>query len=317
MQNARRQLPTLDGGLYLTCGGLETTLIFHDRMDLPHFATFPLMRDVAGRARLMKYYESYLSIAAARGAGFVLETATWRASADWGDRLGYSRAELAAINSNAIAMLFDVRRRWSDRIKSIVASGAIGPRGDGYDPGQMMSRSQAAAYHAEQIAALAGAGADVVTAFTMTNAEEAAGIVDAARASVVPVVISFTLETDGRLPTGQLLEDAILEVDGATGGYAAYFMINCAHPSHFEKRLAAGGEAMRRIKGLRANASRRSHQELNDAPDLDAGNPEELGLEYRELLRRNPQIVVLGGCCGTDHRHVGEIGKACCGRGSA
>ena len=317
MANARRSLPQLEGGLFLTDGGMETTLIFHDGVELPHFAAFTLMRDKAGRAAIAKYFEPYLRIAQERGCGFILETPTWRASRDWGDKLGYSRADLADVNRRSIELMYDIKAGRADSVAPIVVSGALGPRGDGYDPGLIMSRSEAADYHADQIEALASAGADVVSAFTMTNATEAIGIVDAARAAGIPAVISFTLETDGRLPTGQSLEDAILEVDGATGAYAAYFMINCAHPSHFDQRLAAGGDAMQRVRGIRANASRRSHQELNDAADLDAGNPEELGLEYRELLRRNPQIIVLGGCCGTDHRHVGEIGKACCGRVSA
>ena len=151
----------------------------------------------------------------------------------------------------------------------------------------------------------------MVTAITMTNASEAIGVVRAARAAGMPVAISFTLETDGRLPTGQALEEAIAEVDGATESYPAYFMINCAHPTHFDAILEPGSAWTQRIRGIRANASRRSHQELNEAPDLDAGDPVELGAQYRHLRDRHPHINVLGGCCGTDHRHIEQIGRAC------
>jgi S-methylmethionine-dependent homocysteine/selenocysteine methylase len=196
-------------------------------------------------------------------------------------------------------------------VRPIVLSGCVGPRGDGYDPGAVMSAEEAQAYHAEQIGAYAGTEADMVTATTMTNANEAVGLVRAAQAAGMPVAVSFTLETDGRLPTGQGLEEAIAEVDAATGGAPAYYMINCAHPTHFAGTLAGRAGWMQRIRGLRANASKRSHAELNEAPDLDDGNPAELGAEYRDLLARHPQINVLGGCCGTDHRHVESICGAC------
>jgi S-methylmethionine-dependent homocysteine/selenocysteine methylase len=200
----RHALPQRSGALFLTDGGIETTLIFQDGFDLPRFAEFHLLRDAKGREGLMRYYERHIAIAKA-------------------DRLGITRA-----------------------------------------------------------AAKAG----------------------------LPVVISFTVETDGRLPTGQSLADAICEVDIVTGKAPAYYMINCAHPTHFDKTLS-NEPWTRRVGGLRANASKRSHRELNDSTDLDAGNPVELGAEYRELARRHPQINVLGGCCGTNHRHIECIALAC------
>jgi S-methylmethionine-dependent homocysteine/selenocysteine methylase len=151
----------------------------------------------------------------------------------------------------------------------------------------------------------------MVAAFTMTNANEAVGITRAAQSAGVPVAIAFTVETDGRLPTGQGLDEAIIEVDELTRTGPAYYMINCAHPSHFDSRLGGKAPWISRIRGIRANASRRSHAELNEAPDLDDGNPQELGGEYRSILRRHPQIAVVGGCCGTDHRHIEQIGLAC------
>ena len=304
-------LPQLLGGLFLTDGGLETTLIFHDKLELPHFAAFILLKDEVGRATLRRYYRSYLEIAAAEGLGFVLEAPTWRASPDWAERLGITPGELELYNRDAIALLHELRREWRGRVGNLVVSGCIGPRGDGYDPGQVMTAEEACAYHAPQVATYAAAGADMIAAITMTNTPEAIGVVRAAQAAGAPVAISFTVETDGRLPTGQTLQEAIEAVDAATGAGPAYYMVNCAHPTHFAAVLDAGAAWSKRIAGVRANASRRSHQELNDAPDLDDGNPSELGREHAELLRRHGQIRVLGGCCGTDHRHVAAIGRAC------
>ncbi len=310
MTRYRSRLPQLDGGLFLTDGGIETTLIFHDKLDLPYFAAFHLLQDAGGRAALRKYFSSHAAIARALGAGFILESPTWRASYDWGEKLGYSEEELAGANRNSIALMLELRKDFETERTKIVVSGCIGPRGDGYDPGQVMSPCEAEEYHSRQADIFSAAGADMVTAITMTNASEAVGIVRAARKASMPVAISFTLETDGRLPTGQGLGDAIREVDAATTAAPAYYMINCAHPTHFEGTLA-GGDWLGRLRGLRANASRRSHQELNEAPDLDDGDPVELAGQYLDLIRRHPQINVLGGCCGTDHRHVEAIGLAC------
>jgi S-methylmethionine-dependent homocysteine/selenocysteine methylase len=304
-------LPQLDGGLFLTDGGIETCLIFLDGLELPYFAAFHLLRTPDGRTALRRYFERYLTIAGDGGHGFILESPTWRASADWGAKLGYSDADLAAANRDAIRLMAELRAAHAARVKPIVVSGCVGPRGDGYDPGQIMSPEESEAYHAHQIATFAEAGADMVTAITMTNANEAIGIVRAAGKVGLPVVISFTVETDGCLPTGDSLEQAIAAVDAATAGVPAYYMINCAHPTHFADTLDRGGAWLQRVRGLRANASRRSHAELNEAPDLDAGDPVELGGEYRDLVRRHPHINVLGGCCGTDHRHVACISEAC------
>ena len=307
----RNRLPQLDGSLFLTDGGLETTLIFHEGFELPHFASFPLLRERLGRQAIRRYYERYIAIAAAAGRGFILEGPTWRCSPDWGVKLGYSPAQLSAVNQDSIRLMMEIRDALESSRTPIVISGCIGPRGDGYDPGLMMSAEEAGAYHAPQVRDFAAAGADMAAAFTMTNSNEAIGIARAASEAGLPVAISFTLETDGRLPTGQGLLEAIAEVDAATARAPAYYMINCAHPTHFDHVFRSGSEIVARVRGLRANSSRRSHQELNDSPDLDAGNPAELGQQYRDLLARHPHINVIGGCCGTDHRHVEQMSLAC------
>lgn len=311
MPKYRESLPQLNGGIFLTDGGIETTLIFHEGIDLPYFAAFDLLKDQAGQAALRRYYSSHARIAKEKGCGFILESATWRASLDWGAKLGYRQADMVEVNRQSIALLVGLRSAFESERSPVVISGCVGPRGDGYKVENAMSAPEAQAYHALQIDAFAASEADMVTAITMTYAEEAIGIVRAAKVAGIPAVISFTTETDGRLPSGQSLRDAIQTVDAATGNGPAYYMINCAHPEHFEDALAAGESWVKRIRGLRANASRMSHAELDAATELDAGNPDELGRQYRALQARLPQITVMGGCCGTDHRHIEAIGSAC------
>jgi len=307
----RQHLPQRDHRLFLTDGGIETTLIFHDGLDLPDFAAFHLLRTVDGEAALLRYFRSYAELARRYETGLVLESATWRASADWGTRLGYSRPDLVDANRRSIELLEGIRREYQSRATPVVISGCLGPRGDGYTPDHVMSVEEAEDYHGGQIETFASTAADLVTAITMNNAEEATGLVRAARRVGMPVVVSFTVETDGNLPTGQRLQAAIEQVDAATSDYPAYFMINCAHPTHFEQVLSGDGAWQNRIRGLRANASTKSHAELNESTTLDIGNPVELGRHYASLMTRLPHLTVMGGCCGTDHRHVEEMARSC------
>ncbi|MGV0791132.1 homocysteine S-methyltransferase family protein [Mycolicibacterium sp. XJ1819] len=303
-------LAQLGGGLFVTDGGLETELVFLDGLDLPAFAAFPLVERPQTRARLRRYYDGYLDIARSLGAGFIVETPTWRANPDWAGQLGYSAQRLDAANRAAVALADEVRAAAAADGVTGVVSGCVGPRGDGYDPGEAMTASAAERYHAVQIGSFAQAGVDQVTAITMTNAEEAIGIVRAATGLGLPAVISFTVETDGRLPTGQPLGAAIEFVDAETDGAAAYFMVNCAHPTHFSGALDQDGPWRQRLVGLRANASAKSHAELDESTELDEGDPADLAERHAALRDRLPAVSVLGGCCGTDARHVAAIAAA-------
>jgi len=311
MSKYRNNLPQLGDSLFLTDGGLETTLVFHEGVDLPHFAAFDLLKDDAGVARLARYYDRYLAIARERHVGAVLESPTWRANPDWAARLGYGSPELADANRRAIGLMLELRDRHEAPRRPMVISGNVGPRGDGYRADARMTAEQARRYHAEQIGVFAGTDADMVAAFTMNYVEEAIGIVQAARDVAMPVAISFTVETDGHLPTGDGLAAAIARTDEETAGYTAYFMLNCAHPQHFQQLFDMNDPHIRRIRGLRANASRKSHAELDESTSLDIGNPGELADQYVQLRRSLPGLNVLGGCCGTDHRHVESIFAAC------
>ena len=312
-RNDRSRMPRHDGRVFLTDAGIETTLIYLDGLELPYFAAFHLLRDAAGTAALQRYFRMHAGIARAHDVGFVLESPTWRSSSDWGERLGYSSGALADANRQAIRLLADVRAELETERSPMPISGCVGPRGDGYRPDALMEPGVARDYHGRQIAVFAEEGADLVTAITMTNVSEAIGVTLAARDAGLPVVISFTVETDGRLPGGETLGEAIGGVDDATSGAPAYYMINCAHPKHFAGTLAAGGEWVARLGGIRANASTLSHAELDAATELDAGDAVSLAAEYADLRARFPQITVLGGCCGTDHRHIAEIAAACTG----
>jgi len=313
----RDRLPQLDGRRVLSCGGLETTLIFHEGWDLPAFASFVLVETERGRERLRAYFDRYIDIAERHGTGFLLETPTWRANPEWGATLGYDLDGLERVNRELVALAMDIRDRRETPTMPMPLSGNIGPRGDGYDPRAATSAQEAADYHSWQIGVLKDAGADLVSAFTISSSAEGLGIALAAKKADMPCVISFTLETDGRLPTGEHLGEVITAIDIETGNAPAYYMINCAHPTHFEGMLREGGAWTRRLGGLRANSSRRSHAELDNATELDIGNPAELGGEYAEILERFPHINVLGGCCGTDERHVAAIGAHCCGGAAA
>jgi len=311
MTNASNALPQHRDGVFLADGGLETTLVFLQGIDLPSFAAFPLVLSEAGRETLTRYFAPYLAEAERRGVGLILDTPTWRANPDWAEKLGFGLEDLLDANRRAVAFAAELRKKVGNPSIPIVLNGVIGPRGDGYIVDSAMTSDEAARYHRPQIEALRDGGADMVSAITMNYAEEALGIALAAKACGMPVAISFTVEIDGRLPSGQGLKAAVEETDAATGKSPAYYMINCAHPDHFRGALASGEPWLDRIFGIRANASRKSHAELDASTELDIGDPTELGRQYRDLRSNLPNLRIFGGCCGTDHRHIVAICDAC------
>jgi len=301
----------------LTDGGLETSLIFQDGIELPFFAACELLRTEHGMRVLIDHFDETAAIAEEAGVGFSVDTPTWRANPDWTDRLGYSPEEFTEVNREGVRMAEEVRRRHESAATPVVIAGVVGPRGDGYTERTRQSQGQAADYHFRQVSVLAGTEADYITALSLTYSDEAVGMARAAEASGMPIVVSFTVETDGLLAGGESLEQAINAVEQHTDEYPEYYMIDCAHPTHLPSPLAANSSWGRRIRGYRANATARSHGELNAALELETGDPEEFAAQLRELRQRMPQLAVVGGCCGTDARHSRAIAGALSQQASA
>ena len=308
MAKYRNALPQLSGGLFLTDAGIETDIIFNHGIEIREFAAHTLLPDSKGRKTLTDYFNGFLSLADKHDAGFILDSQSWKAHMHWAKDLGESEEDLRQANREAIEFISALREHHSANRKPIVLNGLIGPRGDAYAPEEEIAAAEAEQYHSKQISWLAETEVDMVSALTFTQSDEAIGVVRAATAADLPVVVSFTVETVGKLPTGQGLGDAIQSVDAATGNAAAYFMINCAHPDHFSSVLD-GSAWTRRIRGLRCNASRMSHAELDQCEVLDDGDPVELGKQYRALTQQMPWLNVFGGCCGSDLRHVAQIAR--------
>lgn len=302
-----RSIPEKLNRPFLCYTGIETDLIFNQGIELPGFATFPLLETEEGRSLLKKSYMAQVTLAREMGCGVMFESATWVANRDRAAKLGYGPNRLEQINIDAIQFI----RELSDNVGDvpIVLSAQVGPRGDGYKPDHHMDDEEAQLYHSVQMAHLAKAKPDIVSAFTISYPEEAIGIVRAAEHSKLPVAISFTVETDGLLPTGMPLGEALDAVDAATDQYAEYFLINCAHPEHFLPNLN-DGPWIERLAGVVVNASRCSHAELDNATELDEGDPQELGTYLGLIKNTYPHMHIFGGCCGADMRHMREIAKA-------
>lgn len=313
MAEFRNALPQLEGELFLTDAGVETDLMFNHGIEIQDFAAHTLLADPAGRAALTSYFRGFLALARALDAGFILDSQTWKAHPHWASLLGTGEQELRKANRDSIEFISGLKEEFAGNRRPIVLNGIVGPCGDAYLRGRLIGVDEAEDYHATQLAWLAETDVDMVTAVTFNQAGEAAGLVRAARRAGLPVVVSFTVETDGRLPTGQSIREAIQMVDEATSSAAAYFMLNCAHPDHFSGVLENGPWA-RRIRGLRCNASRKSHRELDQSELLDAGDPAELAAQYGAILQRLPWLNVFGGCCGTDLRHVTRIARVVSGQ---
>ncbi len=292
---------------WIADAGLETVMIFLEGIDLPHFASFALLDSREGQAALTRYFDHFAKIARDGATGLILDTATWRANMGWAAAMGLDGADIRKVNLAAVAFARACRDRLATATLPVLVNGVVGPGGDGYRVDRALSADAAEALHSPQIGALAEGGVDLVSAVTMTYAAEAIGIARAAQRNGLPHVLSFTLETDGCLPSGQSLQAAIAEVDLATSQSAAFYMVNCAHPTHFRDVLVGPWTA--RLGGIRANASRQSHAELDVMTELDDGDPEEFGALYGELAHLLPNLRLIGGCCGSDHRHVGAASR--------
>lgn len=304
MAKYRDNLPQLGSDIFVCYTGMDTDLIYNRGIDLPGFASYPLLSNPGHKNILREYYSNLIDLAREQSVGVILDSITWAANRDRGAKLGYTTADLKKFNIDAINLIANVRNEEDDL--PTVLCGQVGPRGDGYVISDLMTTHEAEDYHSEQIEVYSNTEADLVSASTICYAEEAAGVVRAAQRFDMPVAISFTVETDGRLPTGMPVREAIEQVDAESSESALYFLINCAHPDHFTS-IFDDEPWMQRLRGVVANASRCSHAELEVAKELDDGDPKELGIQVGGLRKRYSHFNILGGCCGSDLRHMKHI----------
>ena len=307
MSTYRNNLPQLTEDLFITSGGLETSLIYHEHIDLPCFASFTVLKSESGRKCLKKFLRSFVDIAQKYHLGVLLITPTWRCNPDWIKKLNYPNEDLSYLNKLSVEILDEVRNEYSTSKYPIIIGASTGPRGDGYQPQNMMTPDEAQEYHSKQIRVLSETNVDFITAFTLNYIDEAIGIVRAAKEVNMPIAISFTVETDGNLATGQTLKEAIETVDKETNQTPVYYLINCAHPANFQHIFNKEEKWMERIRGIQGNASKKSHAELDQATELDDGDPQEFGQDIRQLLYKLKNLNILGGCCGTDIRHLEQV----------
>lgn len=305
MSEYRRNLPQLSGEVFLNDAGLETDLIFNHGIDIPEFAAHTLLPNQKARAKLEAYFDEFIDLATQHGLGIILDAPTWKAHPHWKEDLNCQLHDLEKANHEAVAFVQSLKDK-SPLTTKIVLNGITGPCGDAYDPESAISVEESAMYHSTQIRWLADTRADMVSALTFTQSTEAAGYAMAAAETGMPCVISFTVETDGNLPTGQKLGDAIKFVDTVSNNFPAYYMVNCAHPDHFS-HVFDNSLWTRRVRGLRCNASRQSHAELDACEVLDDGDPNEFGKLYQSLFQKLPWLNIFGGCCGSDIRHVRKV----------
>ena len=292
---------------FLTDGGFETWLFFQQGFEAPEFAAIMLMENENAQRAMRSYFEEFFKMAESAKTGFVLDTNTWRGCTKWADSLGVSQEDLLTLSKKAVTFASNLKAEWQHRVSPILVNGVIGPSGDGYSPDQTPDPVTAEKLHTPQMKIFAESEVDMVSALTITNIDEAIGITNAAKLFNLPIVISFTVEINGCIPTGQSLGEAIKAVDEATNNSPIYYMVNCAHPDHFGGSLKTDADWLARIGGLRANASRMTHEELDNSEVLDEGNPEEFGLLHNEIAKGLDNLHAIGGCCGTDHRHIKAI----------
>ena len=296
-----RILPHASDKYFLVYAGTGTDLIFNHGIELPGFASFPLLEQPETRAVLAGQMQALVQLAGEMGTGCILDAPTWMANADRAAPLGYDAESLRDVNKAGVALMEEVRQA-SGR-DDVLVSACIGPRYDPYADIPSMTVEQARQYHGVQLAVLKETTVDLVTAYTFNRTSEAAGCVLAAKDIGLPIVMSLVVETDGCLADGTKLVDAVNQIEAETEGAALFYMVNCAHPTHFANALRAHP----RLKGVVANASSCSHAELDEAEDLDEGDPAQLGQQIADIMRGNTSIRVFGGCCGTDMRHLKQM----------
>lgn len=298
-----------DGVLYLTEGGQETELMYKHGHDLPEFALYPMLDDPAAVSDLTDMYRRYLTVAAEHGFVPLMGGLDYRASPDWGAKLGYSLPQLAEFQLRSLDFLCSVAEPFRADLPEVLVAGVVGPRGDAYGHEHTMDADEAEDYHGVQLATLRQAEVDLVSGLTFADVPEAVGLARAAASAGLPLSVSFMVDRTGRLTTGSTLKDAVEAVDEQAGASRPdFYGINCSHPSELEAALVPG-PWLERLRMLRPNASPADKQELCEIGHLESGDPAELGDQLAALGERLPQVDVWGGCCGTWDDHLRALAQ--------
>ena len=301
--------PRLDNKFYLTEGGSETEIMYKWGFELPEFEMYPLLDNPQADEIIRNMFRRYFEVAAQHDTGMLLNGHDYRASPDWGAKLGYSPEALRNMQHRVIDFLDGMRAEYADRVSDVYIAACIGPRGDAYGSGGEITADEAEDYHSVQLKNLDGTAADMAVAATFNNVPEAIGVIRAANGAGRPIGVSLTLTPEGRLRSGPGLGEAIETIDEATDGGAAWFGTNCSHPLEFEPALAEQGPWLDRLRYIRPNAARMDKIALCSLGHLEDGDPVELGGQMGEVARRLPRADIIGGCCGTDERHLSEIAR--------
>lgn len=301
--------PRLENKFYLTAGGTETEILYKWGYELPEFAMFTLLDDEEANECVRNMYRRYFEVAAKNNTGLVIEGHDYRASPDWAGKLGISLENLAEIQHRIINFLTDLKTEFDGKVSDVVITGGIGPRGDAYGTGGNISEAEAEDYHSVQLSTLKDTDADMAVALTFNNIPEAVGIVRAATKIGIPIGISLTLNTESRLSSGPSLREAIEAIDENTDEGAAWYGTNCSHPLEFEPAISEEGAWRQRLRLIRPNAAKMEKISLCKLGHLEDGDPIELGAQMGDVASRFPSVDIIGGCCGTDERHLNEIAK--------
>lgn len=277
----------------------------------PLLLNTPLIYDAAGRAAMTDIYTRYIAIGVKHGLPILVAAPTWRANAE---RIGrHTDRDMATVNRDAVDFVRQVAGNVDDRATPVFVGGLMACRGDAYQPEAALSADAAEAFHAPQAGALADAGAAYIMAATLPALSEAVGMARALSPLPVAYILSFVIGRTGTLLDGTDLKTAITAIDGAVSRPPAFFMVNCVHPRTLAMRLdrepAAGGAPFDgRLWGIQANTSTRTPDELDGRKTLDGASPEPFADMLADLNRRHG-LKIIGGCCGTDHRHLAAVAR--------
>ncbi len=260
-----------------------------------------------GQSALTRLYREYLDIGRAAGLPLLLGTPTWRAHPERLARAGYASCD---VNGDAVRFVQGIRAGYGAYAAQVFIGGLLGCQGDAYAPSGGLTAAAACRWVYPQVQAMATANVDFLWAVGLPQAEEALGIAQALAACALPAVLSFIIRADGALLDGTPLQAVVARIDTAVTPRPVAYFINCVHPTTFAAAMAIAGQdaphLRERVIGLQANASALPPEELDGRGQLAADPPDVLADAMLDVHGRWG-VRVLGGCCGTDGRHIAAM----------